>query len=95
MCEYGLVLKCVDADKNVYQRKGVYVETHSKKNRIEPELVHQLDLARESGNEHNIRRAQEDCEVFESKDEKRIQRLMVDRYSFFDEDIPMIDVEII
>jgi hypothetical protein len=28
MCEYGLVLKCVDADKNVYQRQGVYREEH-------------------------------------------------------------------
>jgi hypothetical protein len=62
---------------------------------MEPELVHQLNLARESGNEHRIRRAQEDCEVFESKAEKRIQRLMVDRYSFFDEDEPMTVVWII
>lgn len=69
MCEYGLVLKCVDADKNVYQRKGVYREEHFKQDRIGPEFVRLL--------------------------KKRIQKLTVDRYSFFDEDEPMIAVEII
>lgn len=95
MCEYGLVLECVDADKNVYQREGVYREEHFEQDRMEPELVRPLNLARDSGNEHEIRRAQEDCEVFESRDEKMIQKLMVDRYSSFDEEKTMTVVEII
>lgn len=81
MCEYSLVLKCVDTEKNVYQREGVYKEEHFEQDRIEPELVCSLNLARDSGNEHEIRRAQEDCDVFESRDEKMIQKLMGDRYS--------------
>ncbi|KAF3002519.1 hypothetical protein E8E13_006680 [Curvularia kusanoi] len=94
--EYSLVLKCVDARKSLYRRKGVYKRTLAR-----PGAKHQVELmrARRSGNEDDIRKAQEeyeDCkEVLESRDEMRIRKLMIDRYSFFNEDEPKIEVEII
>ena len=98
MVEYGLVLERVDGNKNLFQRRGVYTG-YSGRDLYKVETRYRLKKALESKDEHSIRQAQEDhdscTEIFKSEDEQRIQKLFKDRYSLFNEEEPMVQVEII
>ena len=63
------------------------------------ELKDRLREALESKDEHSTRLAQEEydtcTDTYESEVEQRIRKLFKDRYSLFNEDDPMIEVEII
>ena len=98
MVEYGLVLECVNAEKNQFKRRGVYIG-YSGSGDNKAELKDRLREALESKDEHSTRLAREvydTCtDTYESEVEQRIRKLFKDRYSLFDEDDPMIEVEII
>ncbi|KAJ4987603.1 hypothetical protein SVAN01_06916 [Stagonosporopsis vannaccii] len=98
MVEHGLVLECVDVDNNLFQRRGVYVGKFGDDLR---RVVCRLKIkeASDSKDPQRIQQAQDEYDtctkVLETRDVQEMRKLVIDRYSMFDEHEPMMEIEII